>query len=496
MLKFVFKGLANQSSLRNYNLVQSCLFKRNFLSSAYELEPEYNARLNNNILKQVNPSSMYLELDQQYNRHKKLYAIDVDLYVNSITNDIYTEELEDILYKFRLTPTTIDMMDSTQHAVIRLYLKLNKIQELLTILDDRLNYGIFPDEYCNNLLMNYFIKTNNFRDAAKIAAIQMLQEDFSNEITKHFALYSCLKYLESPVQWIVEEAREEVEQEEDEEEIVKIRVQYLRNPYFDGHFDLTTANDLIGKTLMTIGRSDPDDVLHQSYYLVGLGLTKNTQESKQFLVNVQNDKIKVTRDALEMFKKFIITEDVSQTTSNPVEPAASEGENSEAAPNPAELKANVSEEIQAIMGLAEGLTSKGTEGNLLQVTENNLKNTVQKFEAQEIEKQKQKYQLWDTEREQILKKHLDKLKEEQIFDNIQKKKEDLAKEEERLFFFDNENEIDLLLEKKYPPKKEVVVKKRNEFDGKRNLGRTVIGKRQKLPTEESYVPPDMHKPYK
>uniref|UniRef100_A0A8D8M0J4 28S ribosomal protein S27, mitochondrial n=1 Tax=Cacopsylla melanoneura TaxID=428564 RepID=A0A8D8M0J4_9HEMI len=146
MLKFVFKGLANQSSLRNYNLVQSCLFKRNFLSSAYELEPEYNARLNNNILKQVNPSSMYLELDQQYNRHKKLYAIDVDLYVNSITNDIYTEELEDILYKFRLTPTTIDMMDSTQHAVIRLYLKLNKIQELLTILDDRLNYGIFPGE--------------------------------------------------------------------------------------------------------------------------------------------------------------------------------------------------------------------------------------------------------------------------------------------------------------------------------------------------------------
>ncbi|KAL1459227.1 hypothetical protein WDU94_011233 [Cyamophila willieti] len=432
---------------------------------------------------------MYLELDQQYNRHKKLHAIDIDLYVNSITDDVYTEELEDILYKFRLTPTTIDMMDSTQHAVIRLYLKLNKIQELLTILDDRLNYGIFPDEYCNNLLMNYFIKANNYRDAAKIAAIQMLQEDFSNEITKHFALYSCLKYLESPVQWNVEEAKEETEEEEeddDEEEIVKVRVKFLRNPYFDGHFNLNTPNDLIGKTLITIGRTNPNDVLSQSYYLVGLGLAKNTHEAKQFLENVQNDKIKVTKDSLEMFKKFIISEDVSQTASH-AEPTASEGENAEAAPNPSESKANVSGEIEAILSLAEALQSKGTEENLLQETEKNLKDTVQKFETQEIEKQKQLYQQWDTERQQILKKHLEKLKEEQIFENIRKKKEDLAKEEEKLFFFDNENEIDLLLEKKYPPKKEIVVKKRNEFDGKRNLGRAVI-KSKKLPIDRGYVP--------
>lgn len=145
MLKILFKGVTNQCPVRN-NSLRTYLFKRNFLSSAYELESEFNSRLNNKILKQVNPSSMYLELDQQFNRHKKLHAIDVDLYVNSLSNDTYTEELEDILYKFRLTPTTIDMMESTTHAFIRLYLKLNKVHDLLQILDDRLNYGIFPGE--------------------------------------------------------------------------------------------------------------------------------------------------------------------------------------------------------------------------------------------------------------------------------------------------------------------------------------------------------------
>lgn len=146
MLKIIQRSVSKHTAFGNCNPLRTHLFKRNFLSSAYELESEFNARLNNNIIKQVNPSSMYLELDQQYNRHQNLYPIDVDLYVNSITDEVYSDELEDILYKFRLTPSTADMLESTPHAFIRLYLKLNKVQELLHILDDRLNYGIFPGE--------------------------------------------------------------------------------------------------------------------------------------------------------------------------------------------------------------------------------------------------------------------------------------------------------------------------------------------------------------
>ncbi|KAI5702987.1 hypothetical protein M8J76_012074 [Diaphorina citri] len=436
---------------------------------------------------------MYLELDQQYNRHKKLHAIDVDLYVNSISNDAYTEELEDILYKFRLTPSTVDTMDSTQHAVIRLYLKLNKTQELLEILDDRLNYGVFPDEYCNNLLINHFIKSNNYRDASKIASLQMLQEDFSNEITKYFSLYSCLKYLQAPTPWNTRtEEKSTTEANDDDEDEVKVRVQYLRNPYFDGHFDLKTANELIGKTLITIGRLSPEDVLHQSYYLIGLGLTKDAKEAEQFLKNVESGKVKVALEGLELFKKYLTSADVGAPPSSSNE-STPEGEKVDAAP--ANNQAIIGEEFQVVLDLAEKVKGSGVNVNLLEITENKVKEVVLQFEAQEIEKQKQKYKEWDIGREKILLQHLEKLKEEEIFQTIEEKKAELAKEEERIFFFDNENQIDLLLEEKYPPKEEVVVKKRNEFDGKRNLGRTNVNKSKKSVVDENYVPPDLHKPY-
>lgn len=37
--------------------------------------------------------------------------------------------------------------------------------------------------------------------AAKVSALQMLQEDWSHPITAHLALYSCHMYLKNPEPW-------------------------------------------------------------------------------------------------------------------------------------------------------------------------------------------------------------------------------------------------------------------------------------------------------
>lgn len=231
-----------------------------------------------------------------------------------------------------------------------------------------LTFLAFSDEYCNNLLMNYFIKTKNYKDAAKVAAIQMLQEDFSNEITKNLALYSCLKYLQEPIPWNAE-TKEEVEKTEDnddEDEEVKVRVKFLRNPYFDGHFDLKSPNELIGKTLMTIGRLNENSI-SQSYYLVGLGLCKESEGARRFLEKVQHGEVKVSKDSVDMFKKYIVSGDLSAADIN---------------------TADVSEDIQNLLSLANQVTSSATDVNLLLDTDKKLKDVVKKFEAQEIEKQK------------------------------------------------------------------------------------------------------------
>lgn len=237
--------------------------------------------------------------------------------------------------------------------------------------------------------MDYFIKTSNYRDAAKVAAIQMLQEDFSNEITKHLALYSCLKYLQEPIPWNAEVKQEveSTEENDDEDEEVKVRVKFLRNPYFDGHFDLKSPTELMGKTLMTIGRLNQDSV-SQSYYLVGLGLSKNSEEARQFLEKVESGKIEVSKDAVNMFKKYIIAGDVNafasaETTETNADTPPPEGEASTGAP------VGISEDIQALLSLADRVTSSAIDENLMEVTEKKLKDVVKSFEAQEIEKQKQ-----------------------------------------------------------------------------------------------------------
>lgn len=82
--------------------------------------------------------------------------------VNATKKEHYLEELQDLIHKLRLTKSTMDTFESTQHGFIRLLLDHDRIDDLHDVLDDRLNYGIFPDDYCSILLMDHFIKKKDF----------------------------------------------------------------------------------------------------------------------------------------------------------------------------------------------------------------------------------------------------------------------------------------------------------------------------------------------
>lgn len=66
---------------------------------------------------------------------------------------------------------------------------------MLPILEDPVNFGIFPDVFCYNMLMDHFLEKREYRNAMKIAKCLMLQEDFGNEITKKLALLSIYNYV-------------------------------------------------------------------------------------------------------------------------------------------------------------------------------------------------------------------------------------------------------------------------------------------------------------
>jgi small subunit ribosomal protein S27 len=243
---------------------------------------------------------MYYELDSRYNQLKIISAIDVDIFVNAVKDDLHLDEVEDLVHKLRLCSEAGKILPSTHHALIRTLLQHGDSEELIRILNDRLNYGIFPDHYCTILMLDKFVKDGKFRDAAKIASLQMLQEDFSNPLINYYSLYACHKFILNPTEWEKQEMAEEKNEEEDEDEEVRVRVDFIRNPFFDEHFDLTTSDDLIGKTLIMIGDTLSNSVGH-TYKLVGQGMFKKLDSAKVHLETILKKKEKIFEFGLTFF---------------------------------------------------------------------------------------------------------------------------------------------------------------------------------------------------
>ena len=198
-----------------------------------------------------------------------------------------------------------------------MFIQIGETEELLEILNDRLNYGIFCDYFCYNLLMDHFIKKQDYGSAAKVASFMMLQEEFEHPISNALAIYSCHKYLENPDTW---EAVDPATLVEEPKEEIKIRVHYLRNPYFDDHFDLWKPSDLVGKTLFLIGQT-MNNTLGRSCHLRGLVLYKKYANAIALIKKWNEDKMKeiVYKDVLSLIKKDVpeifgeeVTEDVKE----------------------------------------------------------------------------------------------------------------------------------------------------------------------------------------
>lgn len=274
--------------------------KRLFLSEAYRCEEAWSRRLESPLLQKIDPTTMYVQLEQKYGNVGKVNAVDVDIFVNSVTDGRYVDEVIKTLHNLRQSVETTNTLNSTHHAVIRYFLQHDRIQELHEVLNDRLNYGIFPDYFDYNLLMDHFIKRKDYASAAKVASLVMLQEEEDHPITNALCLYACHKYLENPDDWKKpEDAPVDTSTEE-----VKIRVRYLRNPYFDDHFDLTDPRDLVGKTLNFKGKHRAD-AIGRTCQLRGLILYKKYDDvlnlMKKWLETMQ-DKI-VYEEIFELISK-------------------------------------------------------------------------------------------------------------------------------------------------------------------------------------------------
>lgn len=397
--------------LSNFRRLQ--LQKRTFLSEEYACEEEWKKRFNSKTLQTVKPSYLSMVIEQRYRTEKLISAVDVDVFANAITDDHNAPEMLTFVRYLRLTKEAFNILDSTHQAVIMFLLSHNFRKELLHILHDRLTYGIFPNLYNYNFLMDLFVVENQFANAAKVAVLPMLQDDEGNLITKTLALYSCYKYLENPAEW-------KVEVEEDDGEEVKIRIRYLRNPYHDDHFDIKEPVVLVGKTLAFFGKLF-NDAIGRSCQLRGLILYKKYKKALNLLLDWKKT---VEKDLIYLEAKKHIMDDIK----------------------------NIPEEQQdddvkqLTMELEKLEDSNLLADSLINAMENNVKNAVEEHSAADIEAQKQNFKSWEQTRETLLHEQVAKLSKEKRLKHIEELKEKLHEKERFLTFFNNEEQIELKIE--------------------------------------------------
>lgn len=295
----------------------------------------WQARLETPVLKPIKSRPFYYELEKKFQQHGQVCAVDIDIFANTLNDNQQLDELADLVHKLRLTAETSNALDSTSHAVIRHHLDFgnDNIKNLIHILDDRLSYGVFFDTYTANLTLDRLLKLNDYRLAAKVASLLMLQESFDNEITRTLSLYACYKYLENPQPFeetvkpaddpavlaaLAEAAKEEAtsakaRRGKKKTEEIRVRVKFLRNEFFDDHFDLVNSQHLVGKTFLTIARYlEGETALANSVTLLGHCLYEKYEDGCNFIESLSSpaelygQSVEIVQKQLEKVNLFFV----------------------------------------------------------------------------------------------------------------------------------------------------------------------------------------------
>ena len=377
-------------------------FSRTLVSQAFHCTEEWNARLQSPIFQKIKLGEYFVELDKKFSSEYKGSAVDVDIFAQAAATPTDCEQLEELLHKLRRTPHTIFSPPSTNHAALRALLRAEEhpdggeqVHHIVKILDDRLNYGVFLDDYTTILLLDYMIEKGRVREGARIASHIMLQEESNRGPGADLGNLAAWRYCQTGnKEWFYDS---EMPHDDNPDEVIRVRVKgMVPNNYNDNHFDLKDPNTILGKTLVYLNNSRED----------------NVSKSLKFLGHLlagEEEQVMVT-------DKFLISEEVL----NIAKEAASR------------------DESKVFLDSLETSSDSVEEALIAR-----CKECLKENESRIIEAQKKLYKEWMVQRDTLLENEYNALLKRSRMEAIQQTKETLAKEEEKLFFFDNFDKLEM-----------------------------------------------------
>lgn len=395
----MFKLLRISQLTKNLHDLRSLkTVSRLFLSSAYQCNEVWENRLNQPLFQKINLDEMYYELDTNFQKTKEMSSIDVDIFANGIKDDVFDDEMLDLVHKLRLTAETSNSLPSLSYAVLKTLLRNGKVDDIHSVLDDRLNYGIFLDTHMTNILLDHFWLKKDFVSGTRIANHLMLQEEPEHPISHSLSLLHCYNCLLNKGEWSFPPGPEEPEEE------VKIRVKYVRNDYDDQHFDLKDCKKIIGKTLIYLTKTK-QNALNASFHILGASLFGNNSEAETKL----NDSIKNNTPLIKEVFDLL--------------------------PDDNELKVKL-----------EKINLTSTDVN--SILESEVKKAIDISSEKDVASQCKMFSEWDKKRLQLLHDKEETLKKIERLRKVELLKEELKIKETKLWFFENEEKMELEIEEK------------------------------------------------
>ncbi|XP_067633660.1 uncharacterized protein [Eurosta solidaginis] len=353
--------------------------------------------------------------------------------VNGFVHDDNRNKVFESFLKLRSLPEKASAFESTNFAIFKNFFDNENIDEIVSVIKNRLETGFFVDNFIACFLLDYFLQEAKVLHATELGVEIYKQETLENTLVTTLILKSFFEYLKKNIEVISAPAKKEEKRTEKSDEI-KVRVKFIRN------VEPTTLNKEIGKAMVRIAELHKNDVT-TNFKLLGSLLN----EKYDLAITMLNDKnIKFFKDTLEYSQALIKNEE------------------------------HIDKKLAAaLQTLLEQITYPTRLDNELTAF---LEDTRKREEAQIITEQKKKYEIWREDDIIERKKIVNVVTPSERKESIEKILTNLTETRQKLWYFENEEQIDLEIFKKtqtYYPKK---------WFGKKKKPRAA---------DENYVPPEI-----